>query len=54
MPSLKHVTVLIPALNEERSLPLVMQDLPEVGRVILVDGFNVLHAFGYLHRRLSG
>ena len=32
-----HVTVVIPARNEEASLPLVFGDLPEVGRVILVD-----------------
>ncbi len=31
------VVVVIPALNEERSLPLVLQDLPPVGRVIVVD-----------------
>jgi len=34
---LSHVTVVIPARNEEESLPLVFGDLPEVGRVILVD-----------------
>ena len=31
------VTVIIPALNEARSLPLVLSDLPAVGRVIVVD-----------------
>jgi len=31
------VTVIIPALNEERSLPLVLDDLPQVGHVIVVD-----------------
>lgn len=31
------VVVLIPALNEEQSLPLVLRDLPAVGRVIVVD-----------------
>jgi glycosyltransferase involved in cell wall biosynthesis len=31
------VTVIIPALNEEKSLPLVFRDLPPVGWVILVD-----------------
>lgn len=31
------VTVIIPALNEEQSLPLVLRDLPKVGRVIVVD-----------------
>ena len=36
-PMLKEVTVVIPALNEERSLPLVLRDLPTVGRVIVVD-----------------
>ena len=29
--------VVIPALNEEESLPLVLNDLPSVGRVIVVD-----------------
>lgn len=32
-----RVTVVIPALNESRSLPLVLQELPPVGRVIVVD-----------------
>jgi glycosyltransferase involved in cell wall biosynthesis len=31
------VTVIIPALNEEASLPRVLDDLPAVGRVIVVD-----------------
>ncbi len=31
------VTVIIPALNEEASLPLVLNDLPEVGEVLVVD-----------------
>jgi len=31
------VWVIIPALNEEASLPLVLGDLPSVGRVIVVD-----------------
>lgn len=35
--TLAGVTVVIPALNEEASLPLVLGDLPEVGRVIVVD-----------------
>jgi glycosyltransferase involved in cell wall biosynthesis len=34
---LSVVTVVIPALNEERSIPLVLRDLPPVGRVIVVD-----------------
>ena len=34
---LSSVTVIIPALNEEESLPLVLGDLPAVGRVIVVD-----------------
>ena len=34
---LSCVTVVIPALNEEASLPLVLNDLPEVGEVIVVD-----------------
>jgi glycosyltransferase involved in cell wall biosynthesis len=36
-PSLADVAVIIPALNEETSLPLVLADLPAVGRVIVVD-----------------
>lgn len=35
--SLQGVIVIIPALNEENSLPLVLRDLPPVGRVIVVD-----------------
>lgn len=35
--SLEMVTVVIPALNEEKSLPLVLDDLPDVGQVIVVD-----------------
>ena len=31
------VVVVIPALNEEESLPLVLGDLPEVARVVVVD-----------------
>ena len=31
------VAVVIPALNEEESLPLVLGDLPQVGRVVVVD-----------------
>jgi hypothetical protein len=34
---LKRVTVIIPALNEEASLPMVLGDLPKVGEVIVVD-----------------
>ena len=34
---LREATVVIPALNEESSLPLVLGDLPSVGRVIVVD-----------------
>src|SRR5947207_1946404 len=36
-PSLADVTVIIPALDEETSLPRVLGDLPRVGRVIVVD-----------------
>lgn len=32
-----HVAVVIPALNEEQSLPLVLADLPKVGQIIVVD-----------------
>ncbi len=35
--NLSEVTVIIPTLNEEQSLPLVLRDLPVVGRVIVVD-----------------
>ena len=35
--SLGDVVVVIPALNEEKSLPLVLGDLPKVRRVIVVD-----------------
>lgn len=35
--SLSAVTVIIPALNEEQSLPLVLRDLPKVGRVIVAN-----------------
>lgn len=31
------VVVIIPALNEERSLPLVLDDMPPMGEVIVVD-----------------
>jgi hypothetical protein len=37
MDDLKDVTVIIPALNEEQALPLVLRDLPAVGQVIVVD-----------------
>lgn len=33
----RGVTVVIPALNEEASLPLVLAEIPEVGAVIVVD-----------------
>ena len=35
--NLNEVTVIIPALNEEQALPLVLRDLPPVVRVIVVD-----------------
>ena len=34
---LSEVTVVIPAFNEEQSLPLVLRDLPKVRRVIVVN-----------------
>jgi glycosyltransferase involved in cell wall biosynthesis len=37
VPSLEQVTVIIPALNEERALPLVLGDLPTVGQTLVVD-----------------
>jgi len=36
-PRLDSVWVIIPALNEQQSLPLVLDDLPALGRVIVVD-----------------
>ena len=35
--SLQNVVVIIPAYNEESALPLVLRDLPEVGRVIVAN-----------------
>jgi hypothetical protein len=32
------VTVVIPALNEEHNLPLILENLPPVDEVIVVDG----------------
>ncbi|VAX37240.1 Glycosyltransferase [hydrothermal vent metagenome] len=40
---LTNVTVIIPALNEEASLPLVLDDLPAVGEVIVVDNGSTDH-----------
>ena len=37
LPMLNEVTVVIPAFNEEVSLPLVLGDLPKVRRVIVVN-----------------
>lgn len=37
VPDLSRITVIIPALNEEQSLSLVMNDLPAVGEVVVVD-----------------
>ncbi len=37
MLDLSNVAVVIPTLNEEQSLPLVLRDLPTVGRVVVVD-----------------
>jgi len=34
---LDSVIVIIPALNEQRALPMVLGDIPKVGRVIVVD-----------------
>ena len=34
---LSEVAVVIPAYNEEKSLPLVLRDLPDVGRVIVAN-----------------
>jgi glycosyltransferase involved in cell wall biosynthesis len=36
-PGLSRVAVVIPALDEEQSLPRVLADLPPVGRVVVVD-----------------
>lgn len=37
----ESITVVIPALNEANSIPLVLRDLPPVGRVIVVDNGSV-------------
>lgn len=39
--NLDSVFVVIPALNEQRSLPSVLADIPDVGRVIVVDNGSV-------------
>ena len=36
-PAFETVVVIIPALNEERSLPMVLNDMPPMGEVIVVD-----------------
>jgi len=36
-PTLTHVAVIIPALNEAESLPYVLSDMPSVGAVFVVD-----------------
>src|SRR5882724_2485608 len=41
MMELSEITVVIPALNEEASLPLVLRDLPAAGRVIVVDNGSI-------------
>lgn len=41
---LSKVTVIIPVYNEEKSLPLVLEDIPEVGRVIVVDNNSTDHS----------
>jgi len=38
---LSTVAVIIPALNEAESLPLVLGDLPEVGEVIVIDNGSI-------------
>jgi glycosyltransferase involved in cell wall biosynthesis len=40
---LADVAVIIPALNEEASLPLVLSDLPRTGTVIVVDNGSADH-----------
>lgn len=35
--AVRDVAVIIPALNEEQSLPLVLDELPSVGRVLVVN-----------------
>ncbi|MDA1213732.1 MAG: glycosyltransferase family 2 protein, partial [Planctomycetota bacterium] len=37
VPPYDHVWVVIPARNEQSSLPYVLNDLPHVGRVLVVD-----------------
>lgn len=38
---LSQTWVVIPALNEDKSLPLVLRDLPAVGRVVVVDNGSI-------------
>ncbi len=40
-PDLRRVAVVIPALDEERALPLTLAELPEVGLVLVVDNGSV-------------
>jgi len=37
-PAPPTVTVVIPALNEEHNLPLILENLPPVDEVVVVDG----------------
>ncbi len=50
--SLQSVWVIIPVYNEEESLPLVLRDLPSVGRVIVVDNGSTDRS-GEFARRLG-
>ena len=47
---LSGVTVIIPAFNEEASLPRVLGDLPQVGRVIVVNNASTDHTVGVARR----
>lgn len=59
---LSSVTVVIPAYNEEASLPLVLADLPPVGQVIVVDnastddtaGVAARHGARVIHEPMRG
>ncbi len=42
--SLESVWVIVPVFNEAESLPLVLSDLPRVGRVIVVDNGSTDHS----------
>jgi len=52
--SLDDVVVIIPAKNEEASLPLVLRDLPPLGRVIVVNNGSTAVSYDPAHRSVGG